>query len=130
MAAFATTGNIRRPLITVAGTMDGLLPIDRHARAYARKVAEAQAERDDDDRDDEVAYRLYEVQNGNHIETFRVAFPQLEHIQPHARAAFDKLVEFVEQRKALPASQCIPHGGSIAANPAQPGHCKNLFEEH
>src|SRR5437016_8812756 len=42
--AFETTGNIRRPLITVAGTMDALLPIDHHARAYARKVAEAQSE--------------------------------------------------------------------------------------
>ncbi|HYV66441.1 MAG TPA: hypothetical protein VE964_09375, partial [Myxococcales bacterium] len=33
VASFATTGRIQRPLITVAGTMDGLLPIDRHARA-------------------------------------------------------------------------------------------------
>src|SRR5262249_23204357 len=41
IAAFATTGRIKRPLITVAGTMDGLLPIDLHARAYARKVAAA-----------------------------------------------------------------------------------------
>ena len=39
MAAFATTGDIQRPLITVAGTMDSLLPIDHHARAYARNVA-------------------------------------------------------------------------------------------
>ncbi len=39
MADFATTGLIQRPLITVAGTMDALLPIDHHARAYARKVA-------------------------------------------------------------------------------------------
>lgn len=38
MADFATTGLIQRPLITVAGTMDSLLPIDHHARAYARKV--------------------------------------------------------------------------------------------
>ena len=38
-AAFATTGDIQRPLITVAGTMDALLPIDHHARAYARKIA-------------------------------------------------------------------------------------------
>ena len=38
-AAFATTGDIQRPLVTVAGTMDALLPIDHHARAYARKVA-------------------------------------------------------------------------------------------
>jgi hypothetical protein len=33
IAAFATTGEIKRPLITVAGTMDGLLPIDVHSSA-------------------------------------------------------------------------------------------------
>ena len=130
LAAFATTGRIRRPLITVAGTMDGLLPIDRHARAYARKVAEAQAQRDDDDDhdgDDRPAYRLYEVQNGNHIETFKDTFPQLEFIQPHAQKAFDLLVDSVEKRATLPPSQCVPHGGAISASPAQPGHCASLF---
>ncbi len=126
LAAFATSGRIRRPLITVAGTMDGLLPIDRHARAYARKVAEAQAERGDDE-DDKPAYRLYEVQNGNHIETFKNTFTQLELIQPHAQRAFDLLVSSVEERAPLPPSQCIPHGGQIQASPAQPGHCANLF---
>jgi hypothetical protein len=40
-------------------------------------------------------YRLYEVQNGNHIETFKVTFPQLELIQPHAQHAFDLLVSAV-----------------------------------
>ena len=39
LAAFTTTGDIQRPLVTVAGAMDALLPIDHHARAYARKVA-------------------------------------------------------------------------------------------
>src|SRR5215510_1069396 len=34
VAAFANTGKVRRPLVTVAGTMDALLPIDHHARAY------------------------------------------------------------------------------------------------
>src|SRR5205085_11332729 len=88
MAAFSTTGDIHRPLITVAGTMDGLLPIDHHARAYARKVAAAQqghgGEGEHGDDDGRPAYRLYEVQNGNHIETFKDVFPQLELIQPHA----------------------------------------------
>ena len=127
LAAFATTGRIRRPLITVAGTMDGLLPIDRHARAYARKVAEAQAERADDDGDDKPAYRLYEVQNGNHIENFKNTFTQLELIQPHAQRAFDLLVKAVEEKTALPPSQCIPRGGEIKAGSAQAGHCANLF---
>jgi Tannase and feruloyl esterase/3HB-oligomer hydrolase (3HBOH) len=132
MAAFATTGQIRRPLITVAGTMDGLLPIDHHARAYARKVAAA----GDGDGDDDPghggerrhpAYRLYEIQNGNHIETYQLTFPQLELIEPHAQRALDLLVDHVEHNAALPPSQCIPHGGSILASPVQPGHCPNLF---
>jgi hypothetical protein len=128
MAAFATTGRIHRPLITVAGTMDGLLPIDRHARAYARKVAEGQAARDDDDRDEKPAYRLYEVQNGNHIETFKGTFPQLELIEPHAQRAFDLLVDFVEKRAPLPASQCIARGGAIGAASSTPGHCASLLK--
>jgi 3HB-oligomer hydrolase (3HBOH)/Tannase and feruloyl esterase len=135
LAAFATTGDIQRPLVTVAGTMDGLLPIDHHARAYARKV-KAMAEGDDHDhgndrgrRDDkhQPAYRLYEVQNGNHIETFKDTFPQLELIQPHAQRAFDLLVDQVERGATLPPDQCIPRGGAISSTPAQPGHCANLF---
>ena len=130
--AFATTGRIRKPLITVAGTMDALLPIDHHARAYARKVAAARTEHGDDDRDeddDRPAYRLYEVQNGNHIEMFRDTFPQLEYIEPHAQRAFDLLVDYVERHRALPPSQCIPHRGAITAAPAeaQVGHCRELF---
>ena len=39
------------------------------------------------------AYNTYEVQNGNHIETFRLTFPQLELIQPHAQHAFDLLIQ-------------------------------------
>src|SRR3989475_2483121 len=129
-AAFATTGKIRRPLITVAGTMDALLPIDHHARAYARKVASASKQtRDDDERDDgrrdddRPAYRLYEIQNGNHIETFQVTFPQLELIEPHAQRAFDLLVNQVDHNVPLPPDQCVPHAGSIADSPVQAGPC-------
>jgi 3HB-oligomer hydrolase 3HBOH/tannase/feruloyl esterase len=132
--AFETTGKIRRPLITVAGTMDALLPINHHARAYARKVAEETAERGDQEGDDDghgsPAYRLYEVQNGNHIENYKTTggpFPQLEFIEPHAQRAFDLLVDAVEHRAGLPPSQCIPRGGAIASSPTQPGHCASLF---
>jgi 3HB-oligomer hydrolase 3HBOH len=128
-AAFATTGKIRRPLITVAGTMDALLPIDHHARAYARKVAAASKhKRSNDERDDDrPAYRLYEIQNGNHIETFQDAFPQLELIMPHAQRAFDLLVRQVEHNVPLPPAQCVPRSGAIADSPAQAGHCASLF---
>ena len=138
MADFATTGLIQAPLITVAGTMDALLPIDHHARAYARAV---EAGREDDGHGNgnnsskdnknnggkQPAYRLYEVQNGNHIENYKTFYPQLEYILPHAQRAFDLLVANVEHRATLPPNQCIPRGGAIEATPAQPGHCANLF---
>jgi hypothetical protein len=121
LSDFATTGRIQRPLVTLAGTMDGLLPIDHHARAYARKV------RAHEDDDGSPPYRLYEVQNGNHIETYNQTFPQLELIEPHAQRAFDLLVQHVENGASLPPDQCIPRGGAIADAPAQPGHCQALL---
>src|SRR6266513_3874350 len=126
-AAFATTGKIRRPLVTVAGTMDALLPIDHHARAYARKVAASSKHRRDNDDDGRPAYRLYEIQNGNHIETYQDFFPQLELIMPHAQRAFDLLVGQVEHNVPLPPDQCVPRGRSIADSPVQAGHCASLF---
>jgi hypothetical protein len=130
VAAITTTGEIGKPLITVAGTMDALLPINLHARAYARAVAVALSDPDHQDADQQhqrPIYRLYEIQNGNHIETYKDTFPQLELIQPHAQHAFDLLVNYVEQGVKLPPDQCIPRGGLIAASPAQPGHCADLF---
>jgi hypothetical protein len=122
LADFRTTGRIRRPLITVAGTMDALLPIDDNARAYARRVAAGSRENKE-----APAYRLYEVQNGNHIETFKLTFPQLELIQPHAQLAFDLLVSAIENHAELPPSQCIPRGGTIGKTPTHPGHCTHLL---
>lgn len=134
VADFATSGRLQRPLITVAGTMDALLPIDHHARAYARKVAMAGDEQAEDDghrrrhhHERQPAYRLYEVQNGNHIETYKLTLPQLELIQPHAQRAFDLLVGHVEHGKKLPPDQCIGRGASIEAAPAEPGHCAELL---
>jgi hypothetical protein len=137
LAQAATTGRIRRPLITIAGTMDALLPIQRDARAYEALVrGECKHGDCDDDRrgrdhgdgdHGRAPYRLYEVQNGNHIETFRGVFPQLELIQPHAQRAFDLLVDHVEHDARLPPSQCVPRGGAIASNPSEPGHCARLL---
>ncbi|HEV7477260.1 MAG TPA: 3-hydroxybutyrate oligomer hydrolase family protein, partial [Burkholderiales bacterium] len=132
LAAFANTGEVRQPLVTVAGTMDALLPIDHHARAYARKVASASKQSKHDDDDDDRAdrrspYRLYEIQNGNHLETYKDTFTQLEFIQPHAQRAFDLVVEQVERHRSLPPSQCVARGGSISDTPAQAGHCASLF---
>lgn len=118
LSRIATTGQIQRPLITIAGTMDALLPITRGARAYEAKVRAARCA---------APYRLYEIQNGSHLESFKTTFPQLELIQPHAHRAFELLVGHVESGAALPPSQCIPRGGAITGAPAQPGHCAQLL---
>jgi hypothetical protein len=118
VAALTTTGKIARPLVTLAGTMDALLPIQRQARAYEAAV---------NSNGGNMLYRLYEVQNGNHIESYINFYPQLVVIQPHAQKAFDLLVDHVEGNAPLPPSQCIPKGGAISASPAQPGHCSSLF---
>ncbi|HXR55250.1 MAG TPA: 3-hydroxybutyrate oligomer hydrolase family protein [Casimicrobiaceae bacterium] len=122
--AVTTTGKIKKPLITVAGTMDALLPIKDQARAYEAAV-DASRKGNNDHRN--AQYRLYEVQNGNHIEAYVTQFSELVEIQPHAQKAFDLLVAHVENNAPLPPSQCIPKGGTIASNPAQPGNCTQLF---
>ena len=35
--------------------------------------------------------------------------------------------DFVVQQGYVPPDQCIPRGGMIAATPAEPGHCAQLF---
>lgn len=127
LSRIATTGKIKRPLITVTGTMDALLPLDRGARLYEDRVHRAHRHRGDCHHGRDAEYRLYEVQNGNHIETYKSTFPQLELIQPHAQRAFDLLVDHVEHDASLPPSQCIARGGAIAAQPSASGHCAQLL---
>jgi hypothetical protein len=104
--------------------MDALLPIKHQARAYEDAV-DASRKGNNDQRN--AQYRLYEVQNGNHIESYVTPFPELVEIQPSAQQAFDLLVAHVENKAPLPPSQCIPKGGAIAQVPAQPGNCPQLF---
>jgi len=124
VAAVATSGRIKRPLISVAGTLDALLPIDHHARAYARLVKQ---ERDEPEHGGKAPHRLYEVQNGTHIETLKDTFAQIELIQPHAHRAFELLVRHLEQRTPLPPDQCVGRGGLIVDAPSAVGRCPSLF---
>jgi pimeloyl-ACP methyl ester carboxylesterase len=120
----STSGDIQRPMLTIHGTMDALLPIKRHARPYRDAVVEAGKGG---------MHRLYEVQNGNHIERFGQSafnFRQLELLQPHAHNAFGLLVDWVEGGKPPPPSQCVPRGGKIEAFPVtdgRPERCEKLL---
>jgi hypothetical protein len=120
----ATEGDIRKPLITIHGTMDALLPLTRHARPFRNAVVAAGKA---------PIHRLYEVQNGNHIERYRQSsynFTQLEFLQPHVHDSFRRLVGWVESGVAPPASQCVPRGGAIIDAPAvsgRPERCAALL---
>jgi hypothetical protein len=122
----ATNGDIFRPLITLQGTMDALLPIKRHGRPFRDAVVTA---------GHAALHRYYEVQNGNHIERYRQSccnFTQLEFVQPHAHRAFQLLVDWVEGGVTPPPSQCVPRGGTIVANPGaagRPERCAELLVE-
>jgi Tannase and feruloyl esterase/3HB-oligomer hydrolase (3HBOH) len=120
---FANDGEVRRPLISVHGTLDALIPLKGHARPY-KAMVEAKGYGQN--------YRLYEVQNGNHLDSFKGStdkqqLPDLELIQPHAHRAFDLLEAWVERGITPPPSQCIQRGGTIVDKP-QATECENLLE--
>jgi hypothetical protein len=119
----ANSGRVTRPLISVHGTLDALIPIKSHGRAYRDLIEQNGFGAN---------YRLYEVQNGNHLESFKgmtagLQLPNVELIQPHAHRAFELLETWVEEGAAPPPSQCIPRGGAISAAPAEAG-CSSLLD--
>ena len=123
IATFANNGIVRKPLISVHGTLDALIPLIGHARAYKDMVERAGYSQN---------YRLYEVQNGNHLDSLMGAtvgkqLPNLELIQPHAHQAFDLLEDWVERRIEPPRSQCVQRGGKIVDTP-QATKCEKLLE--
>ena len=120
---FANTGIVRKPLIGVHGTLDALIPIKGHARPYKAMVEAKGFGRN---------YRLYEIQNGNHLNSLKGAtvgkqLPNLELIQPYAHKAFELLEAWVERGIAPPPSQCVQRGGAIVEKPPAT-ECKNLLE--
>ncbi|MCG5212615.1 tannase/feruloyl esterase family alpha/beta hydrolase [Streptosporangium soli] len=83
----ALTGRIGRPLISLHGTLDALLPITLHADAYAALVERAGRGS---------SHRLHRIEGGNHVDGFCDAFPgRLTPMLPAYRAAFAELEEWV-----------------------------------
>ena len=114
---FANNGKVRKPLISVHGTLDALIPLKEHARPY-KAMVEANKEFAKN-------YRLYEIQNGNHFDSFKGGtpgqqLPDLELIQPHAHRAFELLEAWVERGIEPPPSQCVPRGGRISTRLSRP----------
>jgi fermentation-respiration switch protein FrsA (DUF1100 family) len=109
----ANTGNIQRPLITLHGDQDALLPIATDSDLYSQLVARAHKSS---------KHRYYVVQGGNHVD------PQyddhagvdsygdtvLRPMLPCVRAAIDALAAWVERGATPPPSHTIarPQGAS------------------
>lgn len=113
--AVANTGDIQRPLITLHGDNDALLPYRTDSDLYQQLVAlKHRSSR----------HRSYVVRGGNHVD------PQFdEHwdrgtpygrnvirpMLPCVRAAIDALVEWVERDSPPPPSRTIARTGTTAA---------------
>jgi Alpha/beta hydrolase domain len=113
--AVANTGDIQRPLITLHGDQDALLPILTDSDIYAQLVAYKHKT----DR-----YRYYIVQGGNHVDpqfddhygVDEYGTTVLRPMLPCVRAALDALAAWVEQHVPPPSSHTIPRPQNASAS--------------
>ncbi|MGW1993982.1 tannase/feruloyl esterase family alpha/beta hydrolase [Embleya sp. NPDC001921] len=94
------TGRIKRPLITLHGTLDALLPITRSGDVYARMV---------DDAGRGGMHRYYRVTNGTHADGLYQAMPKVvQSMSPCFATAFDTLAAWTRNGTPPPASRTVP----------------------
>jgi hypothetical protein len=100
VAKVANNGRIGRPLLTLHGTLDSLLPIRTDSDVYAGLVRGAHRER---------LHRYYTVEAGNHVDSLYDLFPdKLRPILPCYRAAFQALEAWTEGGRQPPPSGLVP----------------------
>ncbi|GLW66716.1 hypothetical protein Arub01_49600 [Actinomadura rubrobrunea] len=93
------TGRIRKPLITLHGTYDALLPIAKVSDVYAQMVRASKA----------APYRYYRLEGGNHVDGLYDAYPdRLRPLLPCMRSAFSALETWVAGGQAPPPSATLP----------------------
>ena len=125
VAKASVNGNIGKPVLTLHGTLDALLPI-RDTTAWVEKVRAA-------GHGDK--HRYYIVEQGTHVDSLASDFPdRLRPILPCYRAAFIAMERWVERGEAPPPTQTIgrpaegdvvnectiPGGGGQGATAAEP----------
>ncbi|MET7294717.1 tannase/feruloyl esterase family alpha/beta hydrolase [Streptomyces griseoloalbus] len=103
----ALTGRIGRPMITLHGELDALLPKSTDSDVYDRMIeASGRGE----------MHRYYTVEDGTHVDGLYDAYPNLlRPILPCYHSAFDALVAWVERGVAPPADRVIgrPADGDV-----------------
>ncbi|MDQ4128836.1 MAG: tannase/feruloyl esterase family alpha/beta hydrolase [Actinomycetota bacterium] len=110
-------GNIGKPMLTVTGTYDVLLPIRLHSDRYRALIENAGKGK---------MHRYYKIENGTHVDSYFDRYRQepepgyVRPITPCYWAAFEELEEWVERKNAPPGSTTVPHpnpeGGIEDAN--------------
>ncbi len=99
VARVSLTGNIRKPMLTLHGDLDALLPIRTDSDIYTRMIREAGRGK---------LHRYYVVQGGNHVDDRADLFPtEVRPILPCYRDAFAHLEAWVEKGAAPPASRTV-----------------------
>jgi hypothetical protein len=104
VGSVSLTGRIGKPMITLHGDLDALLPIRTDSDVYDRMIAKAGRG---------TLHRYYTIQDGNHVDGRADLYPQqLRPILPCYREAFLRLTEWVASGKAPPATQTVPRPAS------------------
>ena len=103
VARISLTGRIARPMITLHGTLDALLPITRDSDVYAGMVGREGRAR---------LHRYYRVEGGNHVDSLYDAYPDLlRPILPCFRSGFAALEGWLAG-DAPPAGATLPRPAS------------------
>lgn len=96
----ALTGDLRRPMLTLHGTIDALLPIRTDSDIYDRMVRH---------HDRGSLHRYYRIVGGTHVDGLNGEYgDRVRPILPCARKAFVRLTEWVESSRRPPHSTTVP----------------------
>ena len=94
------TGDIGKPLLTLHGDLDALLPIRTDSDVYSELVR---------DKGHGGMYRYYVIGKGNHVDSYYDKYPdELRPILPCHRDAFRAMIDFVQNGVRLPESGYVP----------------------
>jgi len=115
LARISLTGKIKKPLLTLHGTLDTLLPISTDSDVYTEMIADQHRDR---------LHRYYRIEGGNHVDSLVGLDPTvLRPMLPCFRTAFDALTAWVEDRQEPPASATVPRPAGNSTDPALLNTC-------
>ncbi|MGW5431263.1 3-hydroxybutyrate oligomer hydrolase family protein [Streptomyces sp. NPDC004059] len=104
----ALTGRIGKPLITLQGTLDVLLPISQDSDVYARMVHAAGRG---------ALLRYYRIEDGTHTDSLVDAFPdRLRPMLPCHHSAFEALEGWITGSGLPPADHTVPRPPDATAS--------------